>query len=170
MPESFRLEYTIEPSTLIDATRLQQSEFLARYRVITAAVGLGGVLVAVLYDPVNGLAIVAGAVALLVLTWTHAADRWLARYRGRSIIGSQTVYVVDDVGIHYEHPLGSGLLPWSALTTVRANDQTVVLSRDRVLAAYVPTSSFASAAEREAFIAFARAHIDAGPGAAAPPA
>jgi hypothetical protein len=39
------------------------------------------------------------------------------------------------------------------------NDKSITFGRDRVLAAWLPTSAFATPADRDAFVAFARAHV-----------
>jgi len=168
VPDSFRLEYKIAASSAVDAGRLQRSTPFNRYRLVDTLIAATGVAVAAFVDPSTGLAIAAFGLVLLGLTRWQYPDRWLYARRARSLIGGTIVYVVDDAGIHYETPLGSGLVQWSALTAVRANDKTIVFSRDRVIAAYVPASAFLSRAERDGFLAYAGEHIPSAPVATTP--
>jgi hypothetical protein len=162
VPESYTVKYEITPAALLDAVRLHQTTFLARARAALAVIVLAGLAITVVGDPKLGLSVAIFGLLMLGLTWVQFLDRWLIGNRGRGMIGETSEYVIDDGGIHYTHTLGSGDLPWSALTTIRANERSIVFGRDRVLAAYIPTSSFSSSAERDAFIAFARAHVSAG--------
>ena len=123
-----------------------------------AVVIIGVAVTATLSDIVGIWAAVTGVV-LLAMTWMPFLDRWVNERRGRGVIGRGCSLVADDQGLHYEHPLGSGVIAWPALTHVTANDKSMVFGRDRVLAAYVPVTAFASTSDRDEFLAFARAHV-----------
>ena len=161
MAETYTVRYEITPAAMTAAIRLHQAMFLARYRIVMVAIAIAGVVVAFAVDSSLGLTIAIVGVLLLAMTWMQFADRWLFGNRARGVVGGTCEYLVDDRGIHYQNPLGSGTLAWSALTKVSANDETIVLGRDRVMAAYIPTTAFASHAERESFLTFARAHVGA---------
>ena len=144
---------------MTDAARLHQTTFMAGYRMIMVVVVLAGVVLAIALDSSFGLTVAIFGALMLATTWMQFLDRLLYRNRGRGLVGSTIQYVVDDRGIHYESQFGSGVLLWSALTHVRANDKSIAFGRDRVMAAYVPTSAFASIAQRDSFLAFARARV-----------
>jgi hypothetical protein len=158
--ESYNLRYVITPSALQDAAQLYSSALVGRIRGVLALMAVVGVLIALAGDLQIGLSVGIFGMLMLGLTWIRFMDRWLYANRGRGVMGETCEYVVDDRGIHYQHPLGSGDLPWSALTDVQSNEKSILFKRDRVLAAYVPTIAFSSQAEREAFLEFARAHVD----------
>ncbi len=46
---------------------------------------------------------------------------------------------IDDEGLRFESPLGTSLVPWSSITAVRSNKETVAFFRDRVLMGYIPS-------------------------------
>jgi hypothetical protein len=159
MTETYALRYEITASGMTDASRLQQSKFMEGYRIVMAIVIALGVVIAVGVDFSFGLNIVLLGALLLAMTWMEFLDRWLYRNRGRGIVGGTAEWTVDGEGIRYKGPLGSGILAWPALTHVRSNDKSIIFGRDRVLAAYIPTTAFASRAERDSFLEFARAHV-----------
>jgi hypothetical protein len=160
--ESYTVKYEITPAAILDAVRLHQASFLARARALLAAIAVVGAVIALVGDPRIGLSVAIFGILMLGLTWVQVLDRWLVANRGRGVIGGTCEYVVDDRGLHYQHPLGSGDLPWSALTQIRADDKSIVFGRDRVLAAYIPMIAFSSPAERDAVLAFARERVGGG--------
>jgi hypothetical protein len=156
------VEYVITPAAVTDAIRLHQRRLLGRYRMAMLGVSIVGIAIAVASDVSFGISVAVFGFVLLAMTWMGFVDRWLAQARARRLIGGTCRYVLDEVGIHYEHPLGSGTLAWSAITTMSANDKSIVFARDRVMAAYIPTNAFASTADRDALLAFARQRLAAG--------
>ena len=159
MIETHTVSYVLTPSAMTDATRLHQSQFLARYRAVMVLVAVVGVVLAIVFDQSIGVTVAIFGLLLLAMTWMQFVDRRLARSRGRGFVGGEVEYVLDDAGIHYHVPVASGVIPWSALTKVRANDRSIVFSRERALVAWVPVTAFRSATERDAFLAFAQAHV-----------
>jgi len=161
VPEAYRLRYTITADGILDASRLNLTEFWRRARAAMLVIGLIGLALAIAVDLTIGLTLLFFAMLMLALTWYHGIDSWLLRRTGRGYIGEMTEYLVNDDGIRYAGPLGSGLLPWSRITSVRVDDKSIAFGRDRILAAWVPTGAFESPTERDAFIAFARARVPA---------
>jgi hypothetical protein len=159
MTTSHTVTYEITPAAIHDAIRLHTASFVARFRVVMLTAVLVGVFVTFAINRTLGLFIVFSATLFLISTWVPFLDRTIIRNRGRGVMGEKSTYVLDDLGIHYQHPLGSGDMPWSAVTDVRINDKSITFGRDRVLAAYIPTSAFATPGDRDAFVAFARAHV-----------
>jgi hypothetical protein len=85
--------------------------------------------------------------------------------RFRSILGQPTDVTIDDEGLRLENPLGSSFVPWSTITAVRSNSQTIAFFRDHLLVGYVPAGAFVSAASRAETVTFARARLAGGRGA-----
>ena len=158
-PPEYKVSYRLTSSAVADAGRLHVATFLARYRIVMAVLSFVGVMLFLGGIRSLGTTLAIFGFLLVATTWAGFLDRMLISSQARGVLGGTASYVADDEGLHYENPLGSGVVPWSGLTRVRSNDKTIVFSRDRVLAAYIPTDAFASAAERDSFIAFARAHI-----------
>lgn len=163
MAERYLLKYQLTPSAYQDAIRLHQATALARLRVMMILGVVIGLVLVFTVDRTVGLVVTLVNILLLASTWIQFVDRWLIARTARGVFGATCEFVVDDRGIHYEHPLGNGHLPWSALTLVRANDKSIVFRRDRVMAAYIPTIAFASQAERESFLVFARSRVGGSP-------
>jgi YcxB-like protein len=159
MSESRTVQFEITPDAMAEAARLHQSGMLAKYRAAMVVAGLAGVVTAIAGYTDFGTWLAFVAVALLAMTWMGFVDRWLNRAVGRGIVGGTTTLIAAEEGLRYDRPIGSGVIPWSALTAVRAGRNSIVFQRDRVMASYVPTSAFGSDAEREAFVAYARARI-----------
>jgi hypothetical protein len=157
--ERYTVTFRVTPELMLRALRLHQAVFFQRLRAVLSVVAILGVAIAVGVNVQVGVTIAVIAGLILATTWVQFFDRWLLSKSGRGYVGEMLTYDADDRGLHYDGPLGSGTLAWSALTAVRADDQTIAFGRDRVLAAYIPVSAFASAAEHDAFLAFASAHI-----------
>jgi hypothetical protein len=155
-----QVRFTITPDVVLDARRAWLPGLYAGYRIVMGVVVLIGLVLGTIGgDWSVGLPVVLFGLLMLLWTWFRGFDRWLMRTQSRGIIGGTMAYALDDAGIHYSNPMSGGLIRWSGLTRVRATDKVIALGRDRVLVAYVPTSAFRSAADREAFLAFARAHV-----------
>jgi hypothetical protein len=162
MISRFVISYEITADAALDAGRLAGAGFIRGFRIVFALVAVAGIPLAFLTSIGVGVGVATFGLIMLAFTYVRFIDRWFLNNRSRGIMGQRMEYVVDDDGIHYQHPMGSGLVPWSGLTHLRTDERTVVFARDRVVAAYVPTSAFGSDAERASFIAFARAHLPGG--------
>jgi hypothetical protein len=160
--ERYTVRFRVTPDLMLRAMRLHQTIFMQRFRAVLAVAAIVGVAIAIGINVQLGVTIAVFAGLILATTWVQFVDRWLLGNRGRGYVGEMLTYDADDRGLHYDGPLGSGTLAWSGLTAVRADDQTIAFGRDRVLAAYIPTSAFASPVECEAFLEFARARIGKG--------
>lgn len=89
----------------------------------------------------------------------HPLQRALIAMRFRSILGRTTEVTIDDEGLRFENPLASLFVPWSSITAVRFNSQTVAFFRDRVLLGYIPSTAFDSPAAQAKVAAFAQTRI-----------
>ena len=122
--------------------------------VIDSAAVLFGLLVAVLGQPL-GLLLAGAAAVALATTRVHPVQRWLISKRFRSLLGRTTTVTVGVEGVRFESEIGSAFMPWSSVTAVRSNTNTVSFIRDRVLLGYIPASAFPSAAVMAEVVAFA---------------
>jgi hypothetical protein len=161
-PHSIRFEIT--PSFIDEAFRLHQSTVIAGYRVLAVLIAAAGVVLAVAGMQPIGVGLAFAGVLLLLTTWARPLDRWLYSRGNRGLVGTTCQYDFDDQGIQYATALGTGLLPWSSLTEIRANERVIVFRRDRYMAASAPTSAFASRAECTDFLVSARARLTEGQG------
>ena len=122
--------------------------------VIDSAAVLFGLLIAILGQPF-GLLLAGVAAVALATTRVHPVQRWLIAKRFRSLLGRTTTVTVGVEGVRFESELGSGFMPWSSVTAVRSNTETVAFIRDRVLLGYIPASAFESAAVKAEVVAYA---------------
>lgn len=158
MGAPYTIWFDVTVRDALDATRLYNAGTIRRLRLFLAAMIAIGVVAAV----VNlswGLAIVGGAVAVLVLTETNVLDRRRIAQRARGILGQRTTFTLSTTGLEATSPLWTGTIPWGALTEIRENDRTVIFVSDGILSAYVPSPAFGSAAARAEILAFAREQI-----------
>ena len=122
--------------------------------VIDTAAMLFGLLMAIAGQPL-GLLLAGAAGVALATTRIHPVQRWLISKRFRSLLGRTTTVTVGVEGVRFESELGSAFMPWSSVTAVRSNTETVAFIRDRVLLGYIPASALPSAAVMAEVVAFA---------------
>jgi hypothetical protein len=153
----FRFETTAKASA--DAHALA-NDGLRRFDRVVDAVAL--VVAAGLI--VGGYALPGGLVALIAVlsligSRVHPVHRLLTTVRFRSLLGQTTEVTVDDEGVRFENPLGSSFIPWTTVTSVKSNQETVALFRHRLLVGYIPANAFGSAAAQASVVAFANERI-----------
>jgi hypothetical protein len=157
-PPAYVIRFVQSLDEAIEAGRFFQVRF---WRWLFASSGAGlliGALIAVGNLPV-GLPIVF-ACGMLILTIRLAIpERLVGRWRARSVLDRPFELSLGDEGIAWNGPTGTGHIPWTAITEVRANARTVLFVRDRLLVAYVPASAFSLAEERAGVIAYSRRQI-----------
>lgn len=68
---------------------------------------------------------------------------------------SDTTVTVGGDGVQFESEIGRAFMPWSSVTAVRSNAETVAFIRDRVLLGYIPASAFPSAVVMAEVVVFA---------------
>jgi hypothetical protein len=129
-----------------------------------AGLALGGVMF--LFNPTAGIFIVAFSGLFLIVTRLDLLDRLIGRRRARSVLDQPIQLSLGEQGILWEGPLATSNIPWTSLTEVRSNERTVLFVRDRLLVAYAPAASFATAEEQAEVVAFSRERIAAVGGAA----
>lgn len=122
--------------------------------VIDSAAVLLGLLMTILGQPL-GLLLAGAAAVALATTRIRPVQRWLISKRFRSLLGRTTTVTVGIDGVRFESEIGSAFVPWSSVTAVRSNSETVAFVRDRVLLGYIPASAFSSGAVMAEVVAFA---------------
>jgi Bacterial PH domain len=153
------LRFTTTAKASADARALAQSG-LARLDLVVDSAALLFAAVLAFNDAVPLAALVA-VIAILSLLGSrlHPLQRALLAIRFRSILGRTTEVRIEDDGLHYSNPLATSFIPWSSITTVKSNSQTVAFLRGRLLITYLPSIAFESAVAQADAVAFARERI-----------
>jgi len=143
-----------------DARALAHSG-LARLDLVVDSAALLVALVLFAINDVVPLAALLAVIAVLSLIAGrfHLLERALLAVRFRSILGRTTEVRIEDDGLHYANPLATSFVPWSSITNVKSNSQTVVFLRGRLLMTYLPSIAFESAVAQAEAVAFARERI-----------
>jgi hypothetical protein len=118
---------------------------LARFDLVID--GVAFILAMVLLTTGNvllGVAVIVVAGLSLVGSRFHPLQRALIAIRFRSILGQVTEVTIDEAGLRFENLLGSSFVPWSSITAVRSNSDTVAFVCDRVVLGYIPSIAFES--------------------------
>lgn len=142
----------------IEAGRFFHARLLRWYYAVLGAGLLVGVLIALTNLPL-GLPIVFACGTLILMMRFAVAERLTGRRQARSVLDRPFELALGDVGISCNGPMGTGQIPWTAITEVRANARMVLFVRDRLLVAYAPASAFALAEARAGVIAYSRRQI-----------
>ena len=162
----FVLRYEITPDAVIDALRLQQARLPWLYTRATLLMIFSAVVmvvVAVPFETVRGLLLLAAAVVLsgaattAIVRWRRFM-RWSLRRWSAGYFGEAEVHA-DVSELRIRTPSRTTILAWKQLTGLRADRQTVLLERHRLMAAWIPTDAFETPEQRTAFIAFAETRI-----------
>lgn len=153
------LDYVTTVQMSLDAQAVLVDLRLKDFHLVGDLVLLfGGLAIGVAGYPFGFLLAIFG-VLLLLFSQVDFVRRWqVNRYHG-SLMGRRVTVVADEAGLHYASELATSNVPWSTLTAVRSNEDTVVFLRERALFGYVPASAFESSDEQLEFVRFARAHI-----------
>jgi hypothetical protein len=163
MPDDEPPQTTISGRTFTFTTSAQAA--VDARRLVNARANRTHLLVDSLFLFVGGALIVAGqwigvpiaivAATLLTASQLQVVQRWMVGRNAGSLMGRRTDVTFDATGIRMVGELGSSDVPWSVLTSVRADERTVIFVRGSVLAAYLPATSFAGPDEQRALVRFA---------------
>ncbi len=160
------IRYTQSFDAALAAGKFLQVRVLRTYYLVFGA-GLAIGAVVSLVNLFGGLFILFFSALMLVTQRVDVLDRLLGRRRARTVLDQPIELEISDDGLLWQGPQGTSHVPWSSMTEVRSNERTVVFVRDRLLLAYAPAASFASAAEQAEVIAFSRERIAAAKASAA---
>ena len=158
--DRYRIQYEMTAETAVAAMKLAHTSTF-RLVWIAAFVALAVGVVCLLVDFVFGAVIMVSLGAATALVGFNPVQHWLARREGRGVMGDVHEIRLGEDSLHYETPIGTGLIPWSSITDIRENDRIVLFMRDRVPLAYVPGSAFETPAQRGEFVGYARERIGA---------
>lgn len=134
---------------------------LAQLDLIIDGVALLLALILFVAGSLWGVIIAVSAGLSLAGSRFHPLQRALIAMRFRTILGRMTEVTIDDEGLRFENSLASSFVPWSSITAVRSNSQTVAFFHDQVLLGYVPSAAFASPRAQADVVASADARIAA---------
>jgi hypothetical protein len=154
------IRYKQSFDSALEAGRFFQARlYRAYYIAFGAGLIVGGAVL--LINPTVGLFIMAFCGLMLITTRLELLDRLIGQRRFRSVLGQPIQLSLGEEGIFWEGPQATSHIPWTSLTEVRSNEQTVLFVRDRILLAYAPAASFATAEEQAEVVAFSRERIAA---------
>jgi hypothetical protein len=162
-PTAVRLQFRSTAKASADAHALSRVG-LVQFDLVIDAVALVVAVILIASGSLLGVLLIVVAVLSLLGSRFHFLPRAVTAVRFRGILGQTTDVTIDDEGVRLENPLGSSFVPWSTITAVRSNSQTVAFFRDHLLFGYVPASAFASAAAQAETVAFAKARLASGRG------
>ena len=157
-PAARRLGFITTAQASLDARALLNARLNRLYLIgdgLAVVCGLGLALAGFSFGPLIAVL----ALALLTASQYQPLQRWIIGRSARSLLGRPIEVIVDGDGLRLSGELGATSIPWSSLTAVRSNARTVIFVRDRVLAGYVPASSFASPADQADLVRYADARI-----------
>lgn len=157
---AYVIRYTQSLDAAIEAGRFFQARFLRWYYVAFGAGLLLGAVVTV-YSPSAGVFVMLFCAGMLLTARFSVMDRLFGRRQARSVIGRTIQLAFGDDGILWDGPQAKAHIPWTSITEVRANARTVLFVRDRMLLAYAPADSFATAGEQAEVVAYSRRQIAA---------
>jgi len=166
-PPRYVIRYTQTLDSALEASKFFQARLYRNYFIVFGA-GLAIGAWMSLFNLTIGLTTMIFCALMLITSRLDVLDRVFGRRRFRSVLDEPIQLSLGQDGILWEGPQATSHVPWSSLSEVRANERTVLFVRDRILLAYAPAASFASAAERAQVIAYSRERIAAAraPGAA----
>lgn len=157
-PPTHVIRYIQTFDEAIEAGRFFQARLFRWSYVVLGA----GLLLGALIAPVNlpvGLPIIFACGMLIVMMRFAIPERLVGRRQARSVLDRPFELALGDEGITWNGPVGTGHIPWAAISEVRANARMLLFVRDRLLVAYAPASAFASTEERAGVIAYSRRQI-----------
>lgn len=150
--------FTTSAQAAVDARALLNARTNRTHLVVDSCfLFVGGALVVA--GQWVGVPIAIVAAALLTASQLQVVQRWMINRNAGSLMGQRTDVTFDATGIRMVGELGSSDVPWSVLTAVRADERTVIFVREKVLAAYLPATSFAGPDEQRALVRFAGERI-----------
>jgi len=159
-PQVLRFRTTAKASA--DARALAGSGLARGVDLVMDGIGLvAAVLLLVGGYVILGLALAVGVAISVASRRVHPLQRAVIALRLRSILGRTTEVTVDDDGLHFTNPPSSSFVPWSSVTAVRSNAQTVIFLHDGVILGYIPSVAFASPGVQATVESFALSRLAA---------
>ena len=145
-------QMSLDARAVFGNPRLNTFHFIGDLALIVGGIGL-----AIAGYTVGSLLAIIG-VLFLLFSQVEPIQRWLVTRRYGSLLGRHVTVEIDEIGLRFTNDLLASQIPWSTLTAVRANEQTVVFLRERAVLGYIPAIAFSSDKERLEFVRYARDH------------
>jgi hypothetical protein len=158
-PEHQVLRFQTTAKASADAHALAHVGLARVDLIVDGAALIVALVLALTGNVLLGSAVAVIAVLSLIGSRFHPVQRLLLAVRFRSILGRTTEVTIEDAGLRFENSLGSSFVPWSSITAVRSNSQTLAFFRDSVLLGYIPSAAFDTPAEQSQAMTFAQARI-----------
>lgn len=155
----FNVSFQITRDDLVDYLRVAQRTLNSVGMGAGIVGALYGIYLAYLGDTALGAVLVGMGAFLFLVSATRYADRLRASSIGKRIIGTQATYTIDDGGIDSDTVAGKAHVSWSAADNYLESPAVIVLRRGKVTVTWLPTRAMGSPAERDAVLAFLRAHV-----------
>ena len=156
--DGITVRWTMGASDLVGGLMLYQRRMWSLLRIAAVVLAVTGlVFLAIGADPSLWLPLIVGGV-FFGYTVIFGPRRSVRR-QGRSLIGEDVTFRVDDQGVHQDFAGGHVWTEWWALTEAVDDASTIVIKRDRLPSFYIPKRAFATATEAEAFLAYVRSHL-----------
>ncbi|MEO6349577.1 MAG: PH domain-containing protein [Candidatus Limnocylindrales bacterium] len=159
--EGFHLDFVITPAHMVDFLRLMQKNVNRIGTVAGLVLILAGLYFLVSGSPGIGIFEMVIGVLMILAAQTRYFDALRARLLARAVIGTRAQLDVTESGVDVSNAGASRHFDWSAITDLRVSEAMIVLVRDRRAISWIPTSAFASAADRQRALDYLRSHIAA---------
>ena len=161
----YEVDYEYTVTNILDARRLSQSPLHRIVGITAAVIFIVGALLAALggatgwIDLVVGVYVMLLGFLLLALVSTRVLESWAVRRAAGPILGKPAFFVLSEEGITGRTPIASSTTPWSSMTGVRWNDDTLIALNDRILVWFAPVSALGTSEQRAEIIAFMQRRI-----------
>ena len=155
----FTVSFQITLEDLVDYLRVTQRT-LNNLGMGAGLVGaVYGIYLAYLGDAALGAVLLVMGVFLFLASATPYLDRVRARPIAKRIAGTQATFVMDEGGISSDTFAGKSHITWNAADRTAESPDVIVLRRGRNSVMWLPTRAMGSPDERDALLAFIRAHV-----------
>ncbi len=156
--EGITVRWTMDAGDMLGGAMLYQRRTVQLLRISAVAlVVVGVVFFAMGDDPIIWLPLLAlGVFSAFNLV---IGPRRSVKRRGRSLIGEDVVFRVDEKGAHQDFAGGHVWVEWWALTEALEDASVIIIKRDRLPSFFVPKRAFANTSDADAFLAYVRSHL-----------
>jgi hypothetical protein len=157
--DGFRLDFVITQQHMVDFLRIMQKNINRIGTVAGVVLILAGLYFVITGAPGVGIFEIVIGVLMILSAQTRYMDALRARLMARAVIGTRAELDVSERGIDIRNAGASSSVDWSRITGLRVSDEIIVLVRDRRAITWMPTSAFASPADRQRALAYLRARV-----------
>ena len=152
------IAFVVTLDALMASGRLYQSRFRAISATIEGIIALAGIFLMVIGSSI-GFVIAFTGVGMFIVDRTAVVARMQTKRQARSVLGTLRESTVTETGLRYRTVTASGEIPWTSMTAIRHNSETVLFLRDRLPLYFLPASSFDSAQDMAQFVEDCRGRL-----------